>query len=175
MAIANGSSTAKTKFIPALLSKASGTHGYAEIQMAPASVVRCFGNGFGGDGFKVSRQWVFRKGDLVFTLYDWKSTSLYDPDYRSPDELWQSGWPFDLHVGSKEPATETDVAEFIAFLQRETSAEEPASPSRALLAAWCECEHGLPDPIYMPDNVCPCGVDKHHYHCLSCRRISRVG
>jgi hypothetical protein len=92
------------------------------VQIAPASVLRCFGKGFDGDGYKISRQWVFRRRDLVFTLYDWKSTDLYERGLWTPSELWASVWPFDLHVGSKHPATERDVEEFVDFVQRATSA-----------------------------------------------------
>lgn len=124
MAQANETSPASDSFVPIPGNLAHGTHFFEEIAIQPASIVRCFGRGGSGDGFKVSRQWAFRKGELVFTLYDWKCTSLYDPDFWSPDELWQSDWPFDLHVGSKEPATEKDVAEFIAFIQQTTSKAE---------------------------------------------------
>jgi hypothetical protein len=121
MANANEPSPATNSYIPAPAALADGTHLFGEIAISPASIVRCFGNGGTGDNFKVSRQWVFRKGDLVFTLYDWKSTSLYDPDLWSPEELWQSEHHFDLHVGSREPATENDVADFIDFLRRTTA------------------------------------------------------
>ena len=121
MAQSNEPSPASDSYIPIPGNLASGTHFFEEIAISPASVVRCFGSGGTGDNFKVSRQWAFGKGELVFTLYDWKSTSLYDPDYWSPEELWQSDWPFDLHVGSQEPATDKDVAAFVDFLQRTTS------------------------------------------------------
>jgi hypothetical protein len=115
------SSRASDSFVLTSSAESDGTHRFDAVAIAPASVVRCFGAGFEGDGYKVSRQWVFRRAGLIFTVYDWKSTSLYDPDFWNPDELWQSVWPFDLHIGSKHPATEKDVAEFIAYLQRVTS------------------------------------------------------
>ena len=97
------------------------THRFGEVQLIPRSVIRCFGEGESGDGFKVSRTWVFRRGELVFTLYDWKSTNLFDSEMWTPEELWASGEVFDFHVGSREPATESDVADFIAFLQQTAS------------------------------------------------------
>lgn len=51
----------------------------------------------------------------------------------------------------------------------------PANSDRTLRDEWCECEHGFDDPIYMPDDCCPCGEDKHHYHCSTCKGISQVG
>lgn len=47
--------------------------------------------------------------------------------------------------------------------------------NRTLRSDWCECDQVLADPIYMPDFCCPCGEDKHHYHCHACKGISQVG
>ena|ERR1019366_9436591 len=115
------SSPASDSYVLTSSAGSDGTHRFDEVALAPASVIRCFGAGSDGDGYKVSRQWVFRCGDLVFTLYDWKSTDLYERGMWTPDEMWACEWPFDLHIGSKEPATEKDVAEFVAYLQRVTS------------------------------------------------------
>ena len=90
MAKANDKSPASDSYVPSPGSLANGTGYVDEIAIPPARVVRRFETGNSGDNYKVSRQWVFRKGNLVFTLYDWKSTSLYDPGYWSPEELWQS-------------------------------------------------------------------------------------
>ena len=46
---------------------------------------------------------------------------LYELDMGSPEELWSSCDPFDLHIGSKAPATGKDVAEFVEYLQRVTA------------------------------------------------------
>lgn len=116
MANANEASPANSKYILAPASAANGTGYVAELSLPPAHVVRCFGEGNSGDGYKVSRQWVFRRGKLVFSLYDWKSTDLYDCEMWSSEEQWRSSWPFDLHIGSKAPATEADVEDFIAYL-----------------------------------------------------------
>jgi hypothetical protein len=121
MANANDSSPAKHEYVLTSSPEADETHCFGEVAIPPANVVRCFGKGSDGDGYKVSRQWVFRKGDLVFTLYDWKSTDLYDSQLWSPEELWRCNEEFDLHVGSKAPASQKDVEAFIAFLQQTTS------------------------------------------------------
>lgn len=115
-------SSANQQYSLAPNAKIDGTHFYKEVVLIPSAVVRSFGEGLVSDLYKSSRDWIFRKGPLVFTLYDWKSTSLYDSDMWSPDELWASTEPFDLHVGSKKPATIDDVDQFIAFLTQETSA-----------------------------------------------------
>ena len=105
--------------MPSAGADANATHLYGEVQLPPAAVVRRFGNGRGGDDYKVSRQWVFRKGDLVFTLYDWKSTNLYEGGLFSPEEFWACEEPLDLHIGSKEPATQQDAAEFVEWLEKQ--------------------------------------------------------
>ena len=119
----NETSPAENSYVLTSSGESDGTHQFDEVAITPACVVRCFGQGFRGDGFKVSRQWVFRKGKLVFTLYDWKSTDLYEPGMWTASELWACEWTFDLCVGSKHPATKKDVAEFVAFLLRATSTE----------------------------------------------------
>ena len=101
-----------------------GTHWHADILLPPAAVIRRFGPAGRGDDFKVSQFWIFRKGDLVFTLYDWKSTNLYEPGLFSPDELWACDEPLDLHIGSKEPATPEDVAAFAAWLEDEVQRDQ---------------------------------------------------
>jgi hypothetical protein len=121
MANAYESSLASDSYVLSPGNLANGTGFIDEIAITPTRVVRRFGAGNPGDNYKVSRQWAFRKDELVFTLYDWKCTNLYAPDFWTPEELWQSDWPFDLHIGSKEPATEADVQAFAAYLQQETS------------------------------------------------------
>lgn len=45
-----------------------------------------------------------------------------------------------------------------------------------LRPAWCSCDGGLPmHTIYMPDNACPCGEAKHHYHCPNCQGVVQIG
>lgn len=110
-------------FVLAPDTDAGGTHLYTEVLLPPRAVIRRFGNGSQGDEFKVSREWIFRKGELVFTLYDWKSTNLYEPGLFSPDELWACEEPLDLHIGSKEPATAQDAAAFAAWLEHEVQRE----------------------------------------------------
>jgi len=113
--------SAERAFIRIPASEASQTHFFNEVQILPHSVVRCFGTGDCGDGYKVSHTWAFRRGELIYSLYDWKSTHLYDSTMWTPQELWASNEPFDLHVGSREPATQGDVADFITFLLETTS------------------------------------------------------
>ena len=106
-------------YVAASETDADATYWYADVVLAPAAVERRFGVARGGDDYKVSRHWVFRKGDLVFTLYDWKSTNLYESGLLSPEEFWACEEPMDLHVGSKEPATQEDAAAFVRWIEDE--------------------------------------------------------
>ena len=117
----SATSSASNGFESASGIEADRTYYFEEVCLVPAAVVRAFGQGDAGDEYKVSQRWVFRNGELVFTLYDWKSTSLYDPGMWTPEELWSSKEPFPLHVGSKEPATPKDAARFVRYLQEVTS------------------------------------------------------
>ena len=100
---------------------AEGTYFYGKVSLVPAAVARFFGNGQTVDNFKVSREWVFRKGELIFTLYDFEATSLYSQGMRTPEEFWSSKEPFPFHVGSRDPATPKDAARFVRYLQDATS------------------------------------------------------
>jgi hypothetical protein len=101
-------------------SQADRTCLYREVLLVPSAVVECFCVGDEGDGFKVSGQWTFRKGDLIFTLYDWKSTDLYERGMWTPQELWASREAFPLHIGSKDPATAEDADDFAQYLLKLT-------------------------------------------------------
>jgi hypothetical protein len=51
-------------------------------------MVELFGEPIESDGYKVSSEWIFESetGDVV-TVYDWKSTNLYDEDLPSIEEF----------------------------------------------------------------------------------------
>ena len=42
---------------------------------------------------------------------------------------------------------------------------------------WCECDEKVRarGSEYSEDGYCECGVEKHHYHCLSCRKLTQIG
>lgn len=46
---------------------------------------------------------------------------------------------------------------------------------RKLRREWCECDPSPDQPIFRPDRSCPCGVEKHHYHCRACKGVSQIG
>lgn len=77
----------------------SGANKYVDV--APADLVEVFGTPDESDGFKVSGEYTFRTScGSTITLYDWKSTSLYDEDYENPVEFWHSKEERTFNIGA---------------------------------------------------------------------------
>jgi len=84
-----------------------------DVEVVLAQVVRAFGGPpRRGDPRKVSGLYSFVDGGRIFTLYDWKSTSLWDRDLPSPLAFWNRRSSEVLAIGSNED----DVAEFMSWL-----------------------------------------------------------
>lgn len=81
----------------------------SEIEIPPAAVVRCFGSPRPSDGYKISGEYVFTdiEGE-PFVVHDWKSTSLWNAEFPTPEEFWSSEEPDELSVASRD----RDTAEF---------------------------------------------------------------
>jgi hypothetical protein len=43
------------------------------------------------------------------------------------------------------------------------------------IAEWCECGDYMENDIFSNDFMCRCGVEKHHYHCGTCKKITQIG
>ena len=93
-----------------------GTCLRGHVELVPRRLVEKFGYPSESDSYKSSGEYTFRGEDRdVWTLYDWKSTTLYAPDGIHPDELWASDEVFEFHVGGNAPASD-----FIDWLEKET-------------------------------------------------------
>lgn len=93
-----------------------GTCRQSEIMVSPARLIEKFGQPTDSDGYKVSGEYVFegQDGD-VFTLYDWKYTTLYDPEYGiRPSIFWASTQPVQFNIGGSKSALD-----FLEWLKRE--------------------------------------------------------
>ena len=79
-------------------------------------LLELFGEPLESDGYKVSGEWIFEddKGNVI-TLYDWKSTKLYDPDYPSIAEL-RADSDVELHIGGNDIAI---ASTFNTWLQKQ--------------------------------------------------------
>ena len=87
-----------------------------EIQ--DGGLAELFGRATDSDGYKISRRHVFTsdRGD-VFTVYDWKQTTLYrgrDSGAPTPDEFWRSREPKFLRIGGRSGA---NPRRFLKWLQ----------------------------------------------------------
>jgi len=80
------------------------------IDVNPSDLFLFFGDGGESDGYKVSKEWVFEYKEMVFALYDWKSTSLYDEDLPSPKEFWAQE-SVELHIGGSGGVYENEFKE----------------------------------------------------------------
>jgi hypothetical protein len=75
-----------------------------QIDAAPAKLIDVFGEPEEGDGCKVSGEYYFQDVEdpkKIFYVYDWKSTTLYDPEAWRPSELWGMTSDYDFHIGGQ--------------------------------------------------------------------------
>ena len=81
----------------------NGTSLQSYVDTNYADLHKLFGEPQGCDGYKVSGEWTFvdPKGNVV-TLYDWKSTSLYDSDYPSI-ETFRASPRATFNIGGNSP------------------------------------------------------------------------
>lgn len=92
----------------------SNTSWVADMNVAPAEVVRAFGAPHSiADGYKISGLYSFVKKSHVFTVYDWKSTALYGERLPPPMVFWNSQSKVCLSIGSNCD----DVADFRRWLE----------------------------------------------------------
>jgi hypothetical protein len=102
--------------------KIDGTHLIGEITLIPRRLVDHFGPPAELDGYKVSGKYSFIDHvGRVYTLCDWKATSLYDDASRegeessalTPEEFWGNENPDELQIGGRD---DCDVEAFKCWL-----------------------------------------------------------
>jgi hypothetical protein len=90
-----------------------------EIDVAPALLVRRFGLPLNSDGYKISGEYVFvDKDGRPFVIHDWKSTSLWDKTFPTPEQFWANGQPEELSIGTRG----LDPTEFKRWLFKQLAA-----------------------------------------------------
>lgn len=94
---------------------ADGTSLKSYVNLRYKDIVEVFGEPTEGDEYKVSGEWIFfdEESRECFTIYDWKSTNLYDYNYPTVSEFRSSDTPFKFNVGGK-----TNADAFIAWVKR---------------------------------------------------------
>lgn len=94
---------------------ANGTSLVGSVQLVYSDIVEAFGDPLKGDGYKVSGEWIFvdDESGAVFTLYDWKSTSLYSEDLPSVEAFRANFKPQKFNVGSNRVMLTSDFTEWL--------------------------------------------------------------
>ena len=96
------------------------THGANQyLEIPPAKLVEVFGPPEESDGCKVSGEYRFdTPNGGIITVYDWKSTTLYDDDFGdapTPEELWASEDDFCFHLGGNNTG-QLQINSFIEWI-----------------------------------------------------------
>lgn len=98
-----------------------GTAWAADFEAVPTRIVQRFGTPRDrADQFKISGRYIFVDDDhKVFTLYDWKSTSLFDTSLPAPLRFWNSNEVQQFSVGSLDD----DASDFKRWLLQQLAEE----------------------------------------------------
>jgi hypothetical protein len=111
---------------------ADGTSSSGYVKIAPADLIRAFGKPRVCDSYKVSGEYIFTdEAGNVFTVYDWKHTTLYCgdncDDAPTPKEFWGLDEPYDFYIGSARG----DWEEFRQWLLTKVAQARQSEPKSA--------------------------------------------
>tara|TARA_Y100000592_G_C5430754_1_gene298251 strand:- start:8 stop:385 length:378 start_codon:yes stop_codon:yes gene_type:complete len=93
----------------------NGTSLKSHIAVKPIDLIFAFGQPLQSDGYKVSGEYVFkhRSGEVI-TMYDWKWTTLYDPEAKyKPSELWALNKNIEFNLGAKDHSYIDDFQDWL--------------------------------------------------------------
>ena len=100
--------------------KIGGTSLVADIELIPGYLARSYGPPGPGDGLRVSGMYTFvSDADEVFTIYDYKSTTVWDADSSlpTPQDFWSSSEPVELSVGGADGSDHESFVKWITEKQ----------------------------------------------------------
>jgi len=86
------------------------------IKAAPADLARVLGKGCTSDKYKSSRDYFFSFNGEPVTLYDWKSTSLYEDRLPKPKDFWAQTTPVVFNVGGVTEIYRNQPALLVQYL-----------------------------------------------------------
>lgn len=97
---------------------ANGTSRMSEIKLVYSDLVLALGEPMDSDGYKVSGEWIVHNPETneVFTIYDWKSTDLYNPSAPSVEQFRANPNPQWFNIGGNHIG---DVDKFKELLIRQ--------------------------------------------------------
>ena len=92
-----------------------GTSLMGYITVKYSDLVLAFGEPIESDGHKVSGEWIFieEESGEVFTIYDWKCTSLYDSSLMSVEQFRALKYKVTFNVGGNN---KSNVERFKGFI-----------------------------------------------------------
>lgn len=79
----------------------TGTFLVGKFRATYEELFKALGEPDTADSYKVSTEWRIEHDGQIYTIYDWKMTSNYDPDLPTPETLRGCPIPFLWHVGSR--------------------------------------------------------------------------
>ena len=95
-----------------------GTHYQTSVVIPPRDLVDLLGPYLEGDG-KISGQYILEtKSGSVVSIYEYKSTSLYDPMNPDPKVFWDSDKPYRFHIGAHSENVASLCKEFVERRQK---------------------------------------------------------
>ena len=93
-----------------------GTSLKTYIEATYKELVAVLGQPYEGDGYKVSGEWVMRDPDSnVVTIYDWKSTRLYDPDYPTVRQFRAMKYEQRFNIGGHDSIAAENFRHWLAL------------------------------------------------------------
>lgn len=109
-----------------------GTSGMGEIKVRYKDLVLAFGEPMESDGHKVSGEWIFfeEESGEVFTIYDWKSTDLYDDGLPSVERFRASNKAVTFNIGGNHKGS---VERFKSLILKQIDYVKTDNPFREIV------------------------------------------
>lgn len=89
----------------------SGTSLKGYLEMSFKDLEKAFGEPDDGDGEKTSCEWVFRHREQSFTIYDYKVTNVYHPDFLTVEQF-RNLPTYRFHIGGN-----ADASDFVVWVR----------------------------------------------------------
>lgn len=95
-----------------------GTFRVGDILVSPSDLILLFGKPGKSDGYKISGEYSFHNvtTGAVFTIYDWKCTSLYDSDCPNPEDFWSRAQLITFNIGGNDKG---NIEEFKQLIHKQ--------------------------------------------------------
>jgi len=126
--------------------RVGGTSLAGYVDVSPARLIEVFGAPAEADEFKVSMTYTFEDAEgRIFTVYDWKATTLYGGTRLTPSALRRQTEPFPFHIGAHSGVP---LSGFVAWLEDRCAATSaaPDCPECKGTGKYTGGLHGFSEP-----------------------------